>query len=349
MDSIIFTDIKFLNTILEKPYRKKQIDHFLYKKAVLSFDHMHNLPKNIRELLKDKFKILSLKLEKESKSIDGTIKFLFRLDDDNFIESVYLKDINNRITFCISSQVGCRMGCIFCKTGEMGLIRNLTVSEIVSQVLYMFSIMKSDSSVVDRSFNIVFMGMGEPLDNFDNVVMAIKIFIDKDKFGISQNRITISTCGIIDKIIPLAEKFPNINIALSLITANQDKREKIMPISKKFSLENIIITLKEYYNLKNNRITLEYVMIKDFNISKDDIKLLKKFKNEIFHINLIPLNFESEFCKIPSENEIKYFYKALLKEGFTVTIRYKRGIDIDGACGMLFSNRLNELDEVKPI
>jgi len=337
MDSIISIDIEILNNILEKSYRKKQIDHFLYKKATLSFDFMYNLPKDIRELLKNKFKILSLKLEKESKSIDGTIKFLFRLDDDNFIESVYLKDINNRITFCISSQVGCRMGCIFCKTGEMGFKRNLTVSEIVSQVLYMFSIMKSDSDVIDTSFNIVFMGMGEPLDNFDNVVEAIKIFIDKEKFGLSQNRITISTCGIIDKIIPLTEKFPNINIALSLITANQEKRDKIMPISKKFSIYDIVTILKEYYNRRKNRITLEYVMIKDFNIGKDDIELLRKFKKEIFHINLIPLNFESEFCKKPSENEIKYFYKVLLKKGFIVTIRYKRGEDINGACGMLFS------------
>jgi 23S rRNA (adenine2503-C2)-methyltransferase len=301
---------------------------------------MHNLPKDIRELLKNKFKILSLKLESEYRSLDGTIKFLFKLDDDNFIESVYLKDINNRITFCISSQVGCRMGCLFCKTGEMGFKRDLTISEIVSQVLYMFSIMKLDSSVVDSSFNIVFMGMGEPLDNFDNVEEAIKIFIDKEKFALSQNRITISTCGLIDKIIPMIEKFPNINIALSLITANQEKREKIMPISKRFSLDDIATLLNEYYSLNNNRITLEYVMIKDFNIGRDDIELLKKFKNERFHINLIPLNFESEFCKIPSENEIKYFYKALLKKGFIVTIRHKRGQDIDGACGMLSSSKI---------
>lgn len=338
MNSIISSDPALLNSIVKESYRKKQLEHFIYKRAAISFDEMHNLPKSIREELTNKFKILSIKLEKRLDSSDGTIKFLFKLDDGSFIESVYLKDQNNRVTFCISSQVGCRMGCLFCKTGEMGLKRDLTFDEIVSQVLYMFSIMRADSGVIDTAFNIVFMGMGEPLDNFDNVVKAVEIFIDKDKFSLSPNRITISTCGLTDKILPLVKLFPNINIALSLISANQEKREKIMPIAKRFSIDNILDTLKECYAYTKNRITLEYVMMKDFNIGRDDIDALKKFKNEMFHINLIPLNFESEQCKIPTEGEIKFLYNALIKIGFNVTIRVSRGQDIDGACGMLYSN-----------
>ncbi|HOV13533.1 MAG TPA: 23S rRNA (adenine(2503)-C(2))-methyltransferase RlmN [Spirochaetota bacterium] len=321
---------------IDKPYRVKQIIEAIFIKRIFSFKEISNIPKQLRDYLSSMYYVLDVKPVKELVSKDGTIKFLFELTDGNCIESVYLKDKNNRITFCVSSQVGCRMGCKFCKTGLMGLIRNLSYSEIISQILYLSSVMDNDKDVVDTSFNIVFMGMGEPLDNYDELVKTIEILTDKRYFNLSQSRITISTCGVLDKIPKILERFNNLKIALSLITANNTKRKSIMPITNKFDIESLRHTLPDCYKKYKNRITLEYVLIKNLNMGNEDIDDLQIFNDEAFHINLIPLNHNDDNIERPTEDDIKTFQSKLEKKGFCVTRRFRRGDDIKADCGQLY-------------
>ncbi|OHD13809.1 MAG: 23S rRNA (adenine(2503)-C(2))-methyltransferase [Spirochaetes bacterium GWD1_27_9] len=344
-ESILSLDEKKLLNIplVDKPFRAKQIIKSIYKNRIFDFASMTDMPKSLREYLTTNFTILNIKPIKKLESTDGTIKFLFKLTDDNYVESVYLKDKNNRITFCISTQSGCRMGCKFCKTGEMGLKKNLDFTEILSQILYLAQIMDEDQTVVDTAFNIVFMGMGEPLDNFENVTKSIKILNLKDFFDIKESRITISTSGLLDKIPLLYENFPSIKLAVSLITANQKKREEIMPIAKKFTIQQIFDILIKCYQKYQNRITLEYVLIKGFNMSDDDIKDLEIFNNKAFHLNLIPLNHNDNKIQRPEEKEIKLFQQKLENKGFTVTRRYRRGDDIKADCGQLYWDNTKDL------
>jgi 23S rRNA (adenine2503-C2)-methyltransferase len=321
-------------SFIDKPFRVKQLIELVINNKIFNFSMMTNLPKDMRADLEQAIEILDIKSADNCKSKDGTIKFLFETSDGFYIESVYLKDKNNRVTFCISTQSGCRMGCAFCKTGKMGLLKNLSSSEILSQILYLSKIMSEDVSVDDKAYNIVFMGMGEPLDNFDNLVPAIKILNSKLYFNIPLSRITVSTCGIVDKIFLLLKEFRNIRLAVSLITANQGKREKIIPIAKKYPVKDIYEGLTECYRLYKNRITLEYVLIKDFNMSDNDIEDLMMFRTEYFHINLIPLN--NNDVDRPKEEEIKTFFNKLSNLGFIVTRRYRRGEDIQADCGQLF-------------
>lgn len=321
---------------IDKGYRVKQIIESIFKKRCFDFTKMSNIPLSLRTYLDENYYIMDVKPVKRLDSTDGTIKFLFELTDKCCVEAVYLKDKNNRVTFCVSSQVGCRMGCKFCKTGLMGLVRNLSRSEIISQILYLCDIMDKDKDVVDTAFNIVFMGMGEPLDNLDELTEVINILTGKDFFYLSQSRLTVSTCGLKDRIIMLLEKFNNINIALSLICADPKKRESVMPITNKYSIQELHDTLLQCYKKYKNRFTLEYVLIKNFNMSDDDINKLELFNNEAFHINLIPLNHNDDTIERPSEEEIKTFQKKLETRGFCVTRRYRRGDDIKADCGQLY-------------
>lgn len=302
---------------------------------------MTNIPLDLRKSLSENFRILSIVESDRRTSSDGVIKFLFELDDKNYVESVYLKDKNNRVTFCVSSQCGCRMGCKFCKTGDMGLIRNLRSDEILSQVLYLYKIMKEDGAVVDKYFNIVFMGMGEPLDNLSNVKTAISKLIDKKYLGISQTRITVSTCGIADKIEELLNSFPSITLAVSLNSPEQSEREKIMPIAKRFPLNLLFQEIKRLYSIYKNRITLEYVLINGVNMKQSDVDLLSQIDKDIFHINLIPINTDDNDPRRPSETEIKIFMDKLTAVGLKVTRRYRRGADINADCGQLFYEKYN--------
>ncbi len=320
----------------DKPYRANQVFKFIYDSCIFDFNDMTNIPLDLRKLLSENFRILTIIESGRRTSSDGVIKFLFELDDKNYVESVYLKDKNNRVTFCVSSQCGCRMGCAFCKTGDMGLIRNLRSDEILSQVLYLYKIIKEDTSVVDKYFNIVFMGMGEPLDNLLNVKTAISNLIDKRNLGISQTRITVSTCGVADKIEDLLESFPDITLAVSLNSPEQSEREKMMPISKKFPLNLLFQEIKRLYGIYKNRITLEYVLIKGVNMKQQDVDLLSQIDKDIFHINLIPINTAVNDPRRPSEPEIKNFMDKLTAAGLKVTRRYRRGADINADCGQLF-------------
>lgn len=326
----IFTLTEKENNILDQKFRKDQIFDFVINKFIKDFDQITNLPKDLRKELKEKYALFSFSLTKKQVSKDGTVKYLFKLQDGSYIESVILKDNKNRMTFCISTQSGCKMGCIFCKTGEMGLIKNLTYDEIISQVLYL-------SYEVRKNYNIVFMGMGEPLDNYKDLCKSIDILKDKNIFGISPSRISISTCGITDKILPILDKFPKINIAVSLNSAVQEKRKKIMPISKKYPIDELIKTLEKAYSIYKNRITLEYVLIKNINIGIDEINELSKLKKNIFIINVIPINNNDNInLKKPDEKEIKTFCELLKNKGFNVTRRYRRGDDIKAGCGQLY-------------
>ena len=224
------------NKIIDKPYRLDQIINFIYKHKIYELNKITNLPLDLRNKLSSEYQVLTILLLKEQISKDGTLKYLFKLYDDNCIESVILKDNNDRITFCISTQSGCRMGCTFCKTGKMGFRRNLDYTEIISQILFL-------SNKTKNNFNIVFMGMGEPLDNFDNLIKSIEIIKNRKYFNMSLSRVTVSTCGIIDKITPLFEKYPSICLAVSINSLIQKNRESIMPISKKYTLDKLLTTL----------------------------------------------------------------------------------------------------------
>lgn len=295
---------------------------------------MTNLPKILKEQLENFFYILDVGYVNKSESGDGTVKYLFNTGENDFIEAVYLKDKNKRITFCISSQSGCRMGCAFCMTGKMGLKRNLNFTQIISQILFLSKVMSEDMEVVDTSFNIVFMGMGEPLDNFENLTRTIEILTSADYFNMPQSRITVSTCGLADKILPLMERFNDLTLAMSLISADQKKRENVIPIAKKYDVDYLLRTLNECHRLYGNRITLEYVLIRNFNMDDCDIEMLKKFKTDYFHLNIIPVNSKDE--SRPSENEIKAFMAKIARAGFNASRRYRRGDDIQADCGQLF-------------
>ena len=291
---------------------------------------MSNIPQNMQNLLDENFHILDLNEQDKKISADGTVKYLFKLLDGNCIESVILKDENGRYTFCISTQVGCKFNCSFCMTGKMAFIRDLTYSEIISQILFL-------ANAIEKNFNIVFMGMGEPLDNFDNLVSSIKIICHKNGFNFSISRVTVSTNGIIDKIPELFKIFPKINLAVSINSFLQGKREKIMPIAKKFLLNDLINILLVCYKKYKNRITLEYVLINNFNDNIEEIEEIKKLKRDPFLINIIPLNIDDSINNNEKldESKIKWFSEELNKAGFLVTRRYRRGEDIQASCGLL--------------
>lgn len=320
-----------INSHLDNQYRIKQLIHSIFIKKIFNISDFTIIPKTIRSSLDKDFYILNLIPLKKNISKDGTIKFLFKLSDNNCIESVILKDKNNRITFCISTQVGCKMNCRFCMTGKMGFIRNLEYTEIISQILFL-------SSIENKNFNIVFMGMGEPLDNYENLYKSISILIDKLYFGFSISRITISTSGIIDGIHRLLHDFPSINISISINSMIKKVREELMPISKKNPIDKLFKELYEDYDKYKKRFTLEYVLIKNKNLNINEINEFKKIKKkDAFLINIIPVNSINEpDIEKPDEKHIKWFCRNLKEIGFKVTRRYRRGEDINSACGQLY-------------
>lgn len=324
-----------LTELMEKmgieKYRAKQIFDWLYKSRVNMLDKMKNLPKNIIEKLKEDYEIFLPTLLKETESkIDGTKKYLLKLKDDAKIECVLIPD-SNRITLCASTQVGCACGCKFCSTATLGFKRNLYTDEIIAQIMLAFE--KTNKKLT----NIVFMGMGEPLLNWENLYKAIMIISDKNGLNFSQTRITISTVGIVPVIKQIADLGLKINLAISLICINDEIRSEIIPFNKKYSLSEII-KAAEYYNKKTGeQITFEYVMFKNINDSEEDAKnLIEKLKSINYKINLIPYNnsLNKKFEK-PDARKILYFQEILKSYGKKVFIRKERGSDIKAACGQL--------------
>lgn len=319
-----------------KKFYGKQIFNWLHQKIVRDLNEITNLSLKDRELLSEKAYIPFLNLLKQQVSkIDKTEKFLFKLEDGNTIETVLLRHKDKRNTLCISSQVGCPVKCAFCATGQDGFVRNLDVNEIINQVYTVERRLTKQGSNIN---NIVFMGMGEPLLNLSNVLKALDILSNENGINISKRKITISTSGIVPNIEKiLLEKLP-IELAISLHSAINAKRDIIIPVNRSYPLEDLYAILQEYQRQTKRRISFEYIMINDFNVSDIDANALADFVHEFDHVvNLIPYNpvAGTEFER-PSEKKIEKFF-TFLKDvrKVNVTLRREKGTDIDGACGQL--------------
>ncbi len=317
----------------EPGFRGDQIFVWLYKKHKINFDAMSNLSKKLRSQLADHYDVSTLTVEKVAKSnIDVTHKYLFRLADDHFVESVYMQD-KKRVTLCISTMVGCPVGCPYCATGLMGFHRNLSTAEIVNQLVYINSV--EDKPVT----NIVFMGMGEPFLNYDNVIQAAKIFNSPSGPEISARKITISTCGIVSAIQRYTKEGHKYKLAVSLNGSNDEQRNIMVPVNKKTGTSALIRALKDFTKQTKQRVTFEYILVKGFNDSKADAKRLKQLLSDFpCKLNVIPYN-ENEHCAFQSttEKELDRFIKELYKAPFAVTVRRSKGQDIDAACGQLYA------------
>ena len=315
----------------EKGFRSRQIYSWIHEKLVDDFEEMTNLPKALRQKLEAAYEIRRVEMEKRQISkIDGTNKFLFCLKDGNMGESVLMKYKHGN-SVCISSQVGCRMGCRFCASTLDGLERNLTPSEMLRQV---YQIQKITG---ERVSNIVIMGTGEPLDNYDNFLKFIHMVSDEHGLNISQRNITASTCGIVPNIRRLAEEKLQITLALSLHGSNQEKRRSLMPVANKYELHEVLEACDYYFEKTGRRITFEYSLVHGVNDTPEDAKeLMGILKDRNCHLNLIPVNpIKERNYEKPDKKSAENFKNKLEKNGINVTIRREMGSDIDGACGQL--------------
>ena len=328
---------KRLAEISEPSFRARQILGWLYRKGVSDFNLMHNLPKNLQERLDAIFYISRPQVLEIAQSADGTEKFLFRLSDDNLIETVLIPN-RERATVCLSTQVGCKYNCVFCASGQNGFTRNLTLAEIINQLLFI----RFERN--QKITNVVFMGMGEPFDNYDNLVRAISVINDPKDISIGARKITVSTCGI----IPGIERFQTIGrqveLSVSLNAADEELRSKLMPVNKKYPLEELILTLADYTKKTGRVITLEYLLVKNINDSADCAeKLAGVAKCLKAKVNLLPYSpVTGKDYRIPEKDGIALFASRLSRKGVTVTIRKSRGKDIAAACGQLAGKR-NEI------
>ncbi len=325
----------------EKPFRAKQIYEWLHKKQADSFQEMTNLSVGLREKLERNCQILSLKvLEVQTSKLDGTQKYLFALPDGNVVESVLMKYRHGN-SVCISSQVGCKMGCRFCASTIGGWTRNLLPSEMLDQV---YKIQKFSK---ERVSNVVVMGTGEPLDNYDNLLRFIRMISDENGLHISQRNITVSTCGIVPRMYDLAGEDLQITLAISLHASNQQKREKLMPVAKKYSLEELMEACRNYFEKTGRRLTFEYSLVGGENDSQEDAEeLAHLIKGLNCHINLIPVNPIKERSYVQSDKKvIANFQNKLEKYQINVTIRREMGRDIDGACGQLRKSYIDKKED----
>ena len=334
------TDIKSLNLkeltefiegLGEKPFRAKQIYQWIHIKQAESFEEMTNISKSLIEKLNDEAVLITLKKEtfQESK-IDGTRKYLFCLADGNVIESVLMRYKHGN-SVCISSQVGCRMGCRFCASTLDGLVRNLTPSEMLEQIYQI------GKDIGERISNVVVMGTGEPLDNYENLLKFIELLTDENGLHISQRNLTVSTCGIVPRMRELAEERLQITLALSLHASTQEKRLELMPVANKYEIAEVVDACKNYFEKTGRRVTFEYSLVGGVNDRDEDVKKLSALiKGMNCHVNLIPVNPIKERDFVQPDNAVTLAFKNKLeKNGINVTIRREMGRDIDGACGQL--------------
>jgi 23S rRNA (adenine2503-C2)-methyltransferase len=315
----------------EKPYRARQIMGWVYQCNTTSFEEMTDLPEEFRRKIENVFCFNNFNTNKTETSRDGTHKFLFELKDSNCIESVLIPEKKHR-TLCISTQVGCAMGCKFCFSGKDGLVRNLDASEIVHQV----TTIKNDFMLKDETPNIVFMGMGEPLANYDNTLKALQILTSPSCFNLSPRRITVSTAGLSPQLERLGKELP-VNLAISLNAANHSLRSYLMPINKKYPLDKLLKVASTTPLPSRKRITFEYILIHKVNDSlKDAGELASLLKGIRCKINLIPFNeHEGMDFKRPDNETVQRFRELLVSKHFTVLVRDSKGSDISAACGQL--------------
>ncbi len=315
----------------EKPFRAKQLYEWMHVKMARGFDEMTNLSKEFRKTCGERYLYTTLDAVRIQESkIDGTKKFLFELDDGNVVESVWMKYKHGN-SVCISSQVGCRMGCKFCASTLDGLERSLTPAEMLEQV-YGVSLLTKE-----RVSNVVVMGTGEPLDNYENLLIFIRLLTDENGLHISQRNVTVSTCGIVPKMKQLAQEGLQITLALSLHAATDEKRRKLMPVALKYGLDELMKACAYYFEKTGRRITFEYSLVKGVNDRLQDAdELAALIKGQNCHVNLIPVNPIAERDFVESDRESVYAFKNKLeKYQINVTIRREMGRDIDGACGQL--------------
>ena len=315
----------------EKPFRAAQLFGWMHEKNVRSYDEMTNLPASFRKKLETKYPLTVLDcVEMQVSKLDGTRKFLFRLEDGNVVESVWMK-YHHGNSVCISTQVGCKMGCRFCASTLGGWVRDLKPSEMLEQIYQIQRIMN------DRVSNIVLMGTGEPMDNYDAVVRFIRLVSHEKGLNISQRNITVSTCGIVPRIRQFADEGLNVTLALSLHAPNDEKRRELMPIANRYSLEEVLAACRYYFDRTGRRLTFEYSLVGGKNDSEEDARQLAGLlKGLNCHVNLIPVNPIKERNYVQSgQKVIEAFKNKLEKYKINVTIRREMGRDIDGACGQL--------------
>lgn len=330
-----FDEVKNLILSLgEKEFRARQLYPAIFKTD--SLDDITTLSKDLRAKLSEDYCIGSLKTETKQVSRDGTVKFLFELSDGHFIESVFMK-YHHGNTLCVSSQVGCAMGCRFCASTIGGKVRNLTAAEIIGQII------QAEHETGERISNIVMMGIGEPLDNFDEVMKFLEIVNHPDTLNIGYRHISLSTCGIVPKIYELAEKNLPITLSVSLHAPFDDRRSEIMPVNKKYPLDMLVTAMYDYIKKTNRRISVEYALIQGKNDTPECAKeLVKLFKKGLFHINLIPVNNVRERdYKKTTQAATKAFCEMLTSRGLNATVRRELGSDIDAACGQLRQKKSN--------
>ena len=314
----------------EKPYRAEQIFKWIFVENVTSFDDMTNLSLELRQKLKDNFDLHIFKILQKQESKDGTKKYLFDVLDGNAIESV-LMEYKHGFTICVSSQIGCKMGCKFCASTGVKFARSLTSGEIVEQLLAI----QRDQNI--KISNLVFMGIGEPLDNYDNVVNAIHILNNQKGINMGARHISISTSGLVPKIYKLADENMQCTLSISLHSANDKKRSEMMPVNNTYNIEELMKACRYYIEKTNKRISFEYALAKDNNDNLGDAKeLVKLLKGMLCHVNLIPINKieNGNYSKSTNENILK-FRDYLNEKGIVATIRRELGSDIDAACGQL--------------
>ncbi|MBD3346773.1 MAG: 23S rRNA (adenine(2503)-C(2))-methyltransferase RlmN [Chitinivibrionales bacterium] len=325
----------------EPAFRWKQVVKWVYQKRIACFDDMTNVAKKSRRLLDQRFSLSKLPVSNRVVSrYKDAVKFGFTLSDGAVIESVLLYDKNRR-TICVSSQLGCGLGCTFCETGTMGFIRNLSQGEILGQIIGTNDYLDSQG---DKSItNIVFMGMGEALSNYANFRSAVEIIMNENGFGLGGRKITVSTAGVVPSIEKLLKEGLNLGLAISLNSYNNEKRSRIMPVNTTYPLESVIKAAQKYFDRTGRRVTFEYVVVEGENDSNEAVNALAELlKNVTCKINLIPVNAcSSRFLSAPTDRKINELAQKLLSRGLFVTIRKSRGQDISGACGQLSSTKLN--------
>lgn len=320
----------FALSIGEKAFRGTQIFRWISKGAK-SFDDMSDIPQNIRNKLAESVSIGNIiPVNRQISREDGTEKILFELGDKNYIETVFMKYKYGN-SLCISSQAGCRMGCEFCASGRLGLVRNLEAWEMFDQVI------KVEEITGEKINHIVVMGTGEPFDNYENLSVFLELIHQQNGFNLSMRNITVSTCGLVPGILRFAKDFPQVNLAVSLHSSTDEARKKIMPIAKKYSLEELISACNEYIKMTNRRITFEYAVVKGINDSDQDIRsLITLLRGMNAHVNLIPLNDTKEtFLSSSGRKRAKEIAEMLVSSGIQSTVRRSLGRDIDAACGQL--------------
>ncbi len=316
----------------EPRFRAKQVYDWLYTNPVESFDSMTNLPKPLRERLASETTLGTLDIVTERSSRDGTVKRLYKLPDGQLIESVLMPYDDDRRTACISTQAGCAMGCVFCATGQMGFARHLTAAEIVEQAVRYAAILHAEG---DRLSNIVLMGMGEPFHNYDNTIEAIRRLMDQ--LGIGARHITVSTVGLVPQIRRFSDEGLQVRLAISLHAATDDERSALLPVNRRWDLDELLDACREYIEKTGRRITFEWALIRGENDTVEQAQILGKLlQGMLCHVNLIPLNPTGGFDGKPSNTEaVNTFIEVLDRYGVSATVRVRRGIDIDAGCGQL--------------